>query len=494
MKEILDSFPNLWRFGLRYKVALVFGIPVLLIASLLSINHYIGEKKALEEQARTNSLQMGGMILASMKHTMMINDHTMMESVLAGTSQQGNINRIWVVDPGGVVQLSSIPSETRMQVNTQSMGCIECHQYPPDSRPRTLRIQGAPGTMRNVTPIKNELECQACHPASEKHLGVLLIDTSLSALENQLMAHLRWNLLFTVLGTVLGILVALELANLLVIRRIEVMQRAMSAFENGDYSVRIKQNWRTTDEFTRLADTFNNMVASISRNAEAQEKITQVRQQAMLDERERIARELHDGVAQFLGYVSTKIMAIRKLLDKNEPQAALKQIDQITQAVDDQSVDVRASIIGLKLAERSGEELSASLREYVRQCNLLMDLPIELIIEPRAEKTRLNPEVELHLVRIVQEAISNVRKHARAKQVQVKLAIVGEANAGDMLVLTIRDDGVGFDPWQWKEGRQPHFGLQSMRERAELAGAEFSVVSKPVMGTTVTLQLRLESM
>ena len=201
----------------------------------------------------------------------------------------------------------------------------------------------------------------------------------------------------------------------------------------------------------------------------------------------RIARELHDGVAQFLGYVNTKIIAISTLLEKKENQAAQKHIDQIMQAVHDQSVDVRASIVGLKLAERSGGDLAVSLREYVHQCNLLLDLPIELVIEPQAEKIQLNPEVELHLMRIVQEAISNIRKHASANFAQIRLAI-----AGDVLVLSIQDDGVGFNPWQLNIDHPPHFGLQTMHERAELAGAELSLVSEPGVGTTVTLRLRLE--
>ena len=488
MKESTRSSPNRWRFGLRYKVALLFGTPILLIALLVMLDHYIGEKKVLEEQARITSIQIGSMILASMRHTMIMNDHSMMESILSGTSRQGNISRIWIIDLNGTVQLSSIPAEVQTRVDTQSMGCIECHKYPPASRPRAQRISNVPSTVRVITPINNEAECGGCHPGNEKHLGVLLTDISLVEIDNQLLARLRGNLFLTLALTILAVLAALGMANWLVIRRIEVMERAMNAFEKGDYSVRITQNWRTDDEFTRLADNFNRMVASIARHKKDLEKITQVRQQAMMDERERIARELHDGVAQFLGYVNTKIVAISTLLDKNENQAANKHIDQIMQAVYDQSVDVRASIIGLKLAESGGEDLTGNLREYVRQVNRLIDLPIELVIEPQAEKIRLNPEVELHLVRIVQEAISNIRKHAHASRAQVKLAITGE-----MLVISIQDDGVGFNPWQLNIDYQPHFGLQTMRERAELAGAQFSLVSEPGIGTTVTLQIRLET-
>ena len=487
MNESSSSSPKRWRFGLRYKIALLFTIPILLITLLIILLYYLGEKKLLEEQASNTSLDMGSMILASLKHTMMINDHVMIQSVLTETSKQGDIARLWIIDPDGIVQVSSIPEEVKTRVNQQSMGCVECHQYPPSSRPSVLRIENDSSTLRVITPIDKEAECAGCHTGNEKHLGVLLTDVSLAGTENQLLARLRGITLLTLALTALAIFAAMGMANLLVVRRIEVMQRAMNAFEKGDYSVRITQRWRTIDEFTRLADSFNRMADSIAHHKEELEKITQLRQQVIMDERERIARELHDGVAQFLGYVNTKIVAISKLLDKNRNHSAQKHIDQILQAVHDQSVDVRASIVGLKLTESGGEDLAENLREYLRQYNTLLDLPVELVIEPQAEKIRLNPEVELHLVRIVQEAISNIRKHSNANLAVVKLAMVGE-----MLVLTIQDDGAGFNPWQLNIDNQPHFGLQIMRERAELAGAQFSLVSEPGIGTIITIQLQLE--
>ena len=488
MKESSNSSSNRWRFGLRYKVALLFGLPVMLISALILLDHYTGEKEALEEQARITSIQTGNLILASLKHSMVVNDRSMMESILTGTGEQGGITRVWIIDLNGIVQVSSVPSDIKTQLDTQMLGCIECHQYPPASRPNAQRISNVASTVRIITPINNEAECSECHRGGEKHLGVLLTDISLANVENQLLVHLRQNVTLTLLMTLLAILAAIGMANLLVIRRIEVMHDAMNAFEKGDFSVRITRKWRTDDELTRLADTFNRMVSSIERHEEEQQKITSIRLQAMMDERERIARELHDGVAQFLGYVNTKIIAISTLLGKRDSKAAQKHIDQIMQAVHDQSVDVRASIIGLKLAERSGENFAGSLKDYIRQCNLLLDLTIELIIDPNAEKIHIDPEIELHLIRIVQEAISNIRKHAHAKVAQVKVTI-----AGDRLVLTIRDDGVGFNPWQLNIDHQPHFGLQTMRERAELAGAEFSLVSEPGIGTTVTLQAQLET-
>jgi signal transduction histidine kinase len=466
---------------------LLFCIPVLLIAAVVLFSNYYGGKRTLEEQAGNAAIQTNAVILAGLEHSMIMNDHSMMGSILNATSENSSINRIWVIDPNGVVQLSSNPDEAQTQLDTSAMGCVECHAYPSESRPQAQKIPGLSGLVRVVTPINNDPECVACHKTDQKHLGILLTDISVQELEKGQVSQLQRNLLLALGLIVFGVLLALVVTNLLIVRRVQVMQRAMRAFEDGDYSVRIGQNWRTDDELTRLAATFNQMVASIAQHEQEQQKITQVRQQAMVDEQERIARELHDGVSQFLGYLNTKIMAISKLLDKGEIASAQRQIEQINQAVQLQSVDVRAAIIGLKLAERSGEEFSASLKEYVRQYNRLADLPVDLTIDPSAEHIQLQPEVHLHLVRIVQEAISNIRKHAQAKNARVTLKKVA-----DTLLLTIHDDGVGFNPWEWNIDHMQHFGLQSMRERAELAGAEFSLVSTPGAGTTVNVQLRLE--
>jgi signal transduction histidine kinase len=487
MEEPTSTSSHRWRFGLRYKVALLFGIPILLIVFLIMSIYYVGERKAFEQQAKNNSIQMSSMILASMQHTMVVNDQSMMQAILTNTSSQGDITRIWIIDPDGVVKLSSNPAEVNTRMDTQAMGCIECHKYPPANRPSAQRIDTGSKTVRIITPIDRAPECVSCHTENVNHLGMLMTDVSLAQSESLLMTRLRQILLLTLGLTALAVFSAIGMANLLVIRRIEVMQRAMNAFESGDYSVRINQRWRSDDEFTRLADSFNRLVDSVARHKDELEKLTQVRQQAIMDERERIARELHDGVAQFLGYLNTKIVAISTLLEKNENHTAQKHIDQVMQAVHDQSVDVRASIVGLKLAESGGDDLAGNLREYIRQYNLLLDLPVELMVEPAAENIHLNPEVELHLVRIAQEAISNIRKHAHANFALVKLAV-----EADTLVLTIQDDGVGFNPWQMTIDSQPHFGLQTMRERAELAGALLSLVSEPGAGTTVTLQLRLE--
>jgi signal transduction histidine kinase len=127
------------------------------------------------------------------------------------------------------------------------------------------------------------------------------------------------------------------------------------------------------------------------------------------------------------------------------------------------------------------------LEQFIDQCRRLSDFSILLDIEPQAETVRLDPETELHLLRVVQEAMSNIRKHAAPKQVFVSMTI-----RNDELVLLIKDDGVGFSPWRWGGDNHAHFGLKTIRERVETIGGILSIESEPGHGTTVTVRLKIK--
>lgn len=475
------------RLSLRFKVVLAFVFPIFGLVAFLAYDHYLRENELITEQVQAATTQMGDIVLSSLNHSMLINDQAMLSATIEDIGSQGDIQRVWIADLEGVVQQSSIPSEAGMKIDVAATGCVECHHLPEGQLPRMLSFPEPTGQLRIAIPIPNASECNACHPPSEKHLGILLIDVSMAELQARLRQDLRVNLLWSFVIAGLGLIGGYILVDQLVVRRVEALHRAFNAFENGDLSVRVKKSWRTEDEITQLAQSFNRMADSLVRHENEQRTLAQTRQQAIIEERERIARELHDGVAQFIGYVNTKIMAVRLLIKNQKLDEADQQLEQVEQAVQDQSNDVRASIIGLKMASETGTGLSADLREYIDQCNRLSDFPIRLEIDPHADDIRLDVEVELHLLRIIQEAMSNIRKHASARMVQVSLV-----RQADELTLRIHDDGVGFNPWNWNGEHHAHFGLQTMQERAKMIGAVLRIESEPGQGTTITVQLRLE--
>jgi two-component system nitrate/nitrite sensor histidine kinase NarX len=144
--------------------------------------------------------------------------------------------------------------------------------------------------------------------------------------------------------------------------------------------------------------------------------------------------------------------------------------------------DTRQAIDGLRMASNK-EGMSTWLRQIAADFEEYTTIQAEVVCPDN--DPCLPPEVQAQLIRIVQEALSNVRKHANATQVEIACSA-----AGDELVLEIRDNGQGFSPVDIP-GPSQH-GLRGMRERADLIGAEFQVVSRPTHGATVSVHLPLE--
>lgn len=204
----------------------------------------------------------------------------------------------------------------------------------------------------------------------------------------------------------------------------------------------------------------------------------EVRSIATQEERQRLAREIHDGVAQevaSLGYLVDDV-----LLDTGpSPHRAslLRLRTEITRIVD----ELRLSIYDLRIDVIRETGLGTALSNYVRQVGTQTDLTVHLTLDEGP--VRLHPYAEAELLRIAQEAITNARKHAHAKNLWVTCRV-----APPTASLTIRDDGDGLHP-----KRSGAYGLDIMRERASRLGATFDIVSCPgelsATGTVVTVTI-----
>ncbi len=214
----------------------------------------------------------------------------------------------------------------------------------------------------------------------------------------------------------------------------------------------------------------------------------QVRALAVTEERERIAREMHDGLAQVLGYVNTKAQAAQTLLRAGENERAAAQLGQLAEAARASYADVREGILGLRTSLGGERGFVDTLRDYLERWQGQSDVAVRLVTEPAAGfAPRLAPNAEVQLLRIVQEALANVRKHAAARQAEVRLT-----QADGCLEAVVEDDGTGFDPGALGRTALPRFGLATMRERAEAVGGSFSVASTPGDGTRVTVRVPSE--
>lgn len=194
-------------------------------------------------------------------------------------------------------------------------------------------------------------------------------------------------------------------------------------------------------------------------------------------ERERIARDLHDDVGQLLGFLTAKIQASQQLVARRALDQALAELRRLESATCELAAQVRESILGLRARIGPDRPLGSALAEYVADFGIQAGLTTTLE-GPSDAGSALVGSVQYQLLRIAQEALTNVRRHAGARSVHV--ALVPRKRS---LVLEVRDDGVGFDP----EAVHTGFGLTTMQERARAIHGTFRVESAPGAGARITV-------
>jgi signal transduction histidine kinase len=214
--------------------------------------------------------------------------------------------------------------------------------------------------------------------------------------------------------------------------------------------------------------------------------LQQQRALAVLGERERLARELHDDLAQVLGYANVQAQAVRELLAQGQIAQADLHLARLAAAAQDAHADAREYILGVKVGSSPEQDFLPTLAQYLQRFGQGCGLHTELIVPQALEGMVFDPAVEVQLLRIIQEALTNVRKHACAHAVRVSFAV-----QGGQARIVVEDDGRGFDPALLLAGDGPTFGLHIMRERAEETGGNLQVVSAPGQGTQVIVQVPL---
>lgn len=207
----------------------------------------------------------------------------------------------------------------------------------------------------------------------------------------------------------------------------------------------------------------------------------QVGDLAVAQERLRIAHEMHDGLAQVLGYVNTKVQAAEMYLKREKTEEAGTQLHELATAARQAYSDVRESIIGLRTMPGPKRSLADVLREFIERWEEMSGVDAELTLDPRV---RLTAAQELQLIRIVQESLTNIRKHAKASHASIDIR-----QEDGRVTATIIDDGHGFNAAARARGEFPQFGLSTMRERAESIKGTLTIDSAPGEGTKVRFEL-----
>lgn len=202
---------------------------------------------------------------------------------------------------------------------------------------------------------------------------------------------------------------------------------------------------------------------------------------AVTAERNRIAREIHDTLAQGFVGVSLKLELARRLIPRSSETAA-QAIEQAQALVQNSLAEARRSIWDLRSGSAGDENLGSRLSQVVRQA--IGDNAVDLKLDITGAQQRLPARMEAELLRIGQEAVMNVVRHANAAHVSVTLSF-----NTDKARMTICDDGRGFAPGEHTNMMNGHFGLRGMRERAKEICGELTVTSSPGQGTQICLEL-----
>jgi PAS domain S-box-containing protein len=241
-------------------------------------------------------------------------------------------------------------------------------------------------------------------------------------------------------------------------------------------------------DFRRLPVGSLLMLQDVTEQKQAQVQILeQQRAMAIQDERERLAREMHDSLGQTLAATHLLARSAKTLLEQDKTAQAEKCLDQISDLTLAAEADVREYLLGARLTIAAGQRFFEILRQYLVYFSQQYGLHVRLIIPPYLESEGLSTAVEMQLLRIIQEALTNIRKHAQAQSTQVIFT-----DSDHFVQIAIIDDGQGFDPAA-VAGQTQGFGLQSMRERVESLGGCLEITSQPGQGTQVLVQIKREA-
>lgn len=226
-------------------------------------------------------------------------------------------------------------------------------------------------------------------------------------------------------------------------------------------------------------------LADLAALALAHEQLqSQARRLAVYAERERISRELHDSVSQSISYLYSQLALVQELLPQLSTDQVRSELGALANVASAAFEECRTSIFSLRAGSGAQVSLPTLIAGCVRDFTARTGLEVELDTAAMAQIS-LPAEAEVQLVRVVQEALSNVAKHARSHRVAVSAEVLDGT-----LRVTIQDDGIGFDPDAPRAGRRS-FGLEMMRERVASVGGSVAIYARKGSGTRIQVHLPL---
>ncbi|RWZ55216.1 sensor histidine kinase [Halobacillus fulvus] len=268
-------------------------------------------------------------------------------------------------------------------------------------------------------------------------------------------------------------------------QRMDYISTMITKLSRGEFQAKLY--FQENDEIARLGDELNELGDKLLQQKESLLKLADEKGElaksahkaATIEERQRLARDLHDAVSQQLFALTMMAQATEKVFDKNADKAK-QQLHEITQMALNAQTEMRALLLHLRPVHLSGVSISDGIHTLIEE--LSQKCPIDFQTEIH-QVENLSEITEEHLFRVVQEALSNILRHANATKVNLKVAETKEE-----VLLHIADDGSGFDPEEKKENKTS-YGLKTMKERCEEVGGNFVLRSRKGEGTYIEIRV-----
>jgi len=333
------------------------------------------------------------------------------------------------------------------------------------------------GFMRNFRNMKWEMIAYFLVAAAASMAAFFLLWHYLAPALTFIQLSLLTGCAFLAVGAVVGFAAALRFQ-----RKVNVLHMAILQLSRGNLTEKIPVTG--TDSFDKIYDDFNEMAESVKNRIALLQKLgeenvmkAQAGETAVLEERRRLARDLHDTVSQQLFALHMSASTLEQLVGR-DPAKAKAIAGQIVEVSAIAQKQIRGLIAQLRPVEFEGRSLAEALDrwfpDYCRHNGLTGSLEVAI-------GGGVSEAVEHQLFMIIQEAMANVVKHAKARHVTLSLKEMEH-----QYVLTLADDGIGF----YRGQVQTHsYGLSTMRERANKLGGEIEILTKPGAGTRIRVQI-----
>jgi signal transduction histidine kinase len=467
---IQKIFQRIWAIAgavsVRTKIlGIVLGFIVLLGAGVIIQSRY-ALTATMTEQLEEQSVSVSRDLAARATDPILLNDllglHDLLDETLANNP---NVRYAFIVDPKGQVIAQTFEGGFPLDLLTLNSVNADEHHH-------TALIQTDEGFIWDTAV-----------PILDGKIGTARIGLSDASMQSALSTLTTQLLLTILLVSATGVLVAVFLTWILT-RPILELVTATKSVAKGDFTPRVPR-W-ADDEIGDLAEAFNAMTEELAHTDELRREREGLRRQLMEkviatqeDERRRIARELHDSTSQNL----TSLIVGLRVMETNCAQCA-----SISKATDLRDVASKTldevHDLSMRLRPRVLDDLglSAALERLVSEWQARYKIPVDVAIQLGE---RLSGDIETAIYRIIQEALTNIARHAQAKSASILVE-----RYGDMVRAIVEDDGIGFDA-RANHGER-HLGLLGMRERAELLNGTVTIESSLEHGTSVFIEIPLQ--